>query len=833
MALHSIVTKIATGSSNQFSVSFTGGFIERDHVSVRVNNEVDGVGDPATRAITWITDGILLVGGALAGAGEEVVFTRKTPILTAINDYVDGTVLSEAALDLSFEQLLNSAQEQDDRLDTITVAQDAAAAADGSATAAAASAAAALVSETAASAAASALTTPFKNGSVVQSYDPGTLTAHPGALLFEPTENRVYRVYSEAKSHLPVLGMTVYIDQSDSNGVEFKNKRAIYPGRAGLKVLAMAGRWLNGRMLVIVNTENAGGTRFLEKVYSDDNGSTWTTADIPQSGGVNHFMYDALHARNTAAGGDDDDGAIFYAYTNGIAYAFHTDDKGATFTEVTVLTGSSAYLDNDGVSQTGMIPTEIATAQVGEEAKFVHYMRGHDQPYLIAFTSTDMITFVNAKSSGIYNVSPSGTVGTPPHLFNDNGRMWLALFGRENWAGTDVAKEGSIEFYGDPPSTVYDNGGVFSSLVSQATIALPSRAIGMMSHVLTNQGTVAMARAGESVYSSSGNPMTSQIYLFTSQQIPDVLCSPRPNLFDNSNFDIVQRGDTFTGVTANSTPVVDRWKLFCSGSTMSATITDIDPLISSCLPHRPKQGLRVVGTSHAYMGLEQVFYGKNQLHSFADKELTVSFYAVGVVPGTRVVVEFDYGSGGSADVTTSSNFTTGVSIADGLTYLTASVFTPTTIGKTLTSTAKVTVRFDTPTTTAVDYVFAGVKLENGNGSTLLEAADIDMESVTCQRYYKKLPAVLNVTRLSTVQGVAAVGHSTMVKRPDFSGSLLTTGFSITHTAGAVALTGITISRQDDEGFRLDLAHASTTAYDHGQTFRDTSGAQMALDCELP
>ncbi len=119
MAKYSIVTKIADGSSNQFSISFSDGFIQREYISCRVNLETDTNGDPVYRSIIWINDGLVQIGGAIPAAGEKVVFTRATPIAAAINDFQNGSVLTDTTLDTGFRQMVHAMQEVNDRTENI------------------------------------------------------------------------------------------------------------------------------------------------------------------------------------------------------------------------------------------------------------------------------------------------------------------------------------------------------------------------------------------------------------------------------------------------------------------------------------------------------------------------------------------------------------------------------------------------------------------------------------------------------------------------------------------------------------------------------------------
>lgn len=169
MAKHSIVSLTGDGVTTQWAVSFTGGYIEEAHVTCQVNGEVDGSGDPIYRALTFISPGVIDVGGGAAGVGEEVLFRRITPISEAVNDYSGDAQFSSDNMDLSFQQILFGTQEATDSLedqraieellaDTVVLRDDAEIARDNaqaSETAAAASASAASASETAAASSAS------------------------------------------------------------------------------------------------------------------------------------------------------------------------------------------------------------------------------------------------------------------------------------------------------------------------------------------------------------------------------------------------------------------------------------------------------------------------------------------------------------------------------------------------------------------------------------------------------------------------------------------------------------------------------------------------------
>lgn len=133
MAVNSIVTKVGDGVTTDFTFSFTGGYMDEDHVFCHVNAEVDGAGDPVYRTITFLSAGTIQVGGAVPAIGEQVKIFRQTPIITAINDFSNGTVLDAETLDRGFEQLVKAAQELEDGLNDAVSAKASAEAAAASA----------------------------------------------------------------------------------------------------------------------------------------------------------------------------------------------------------------------------------------------------------------------------------------------------------------------------------------------------------------------------------------------------------------------------------------------------------------------------------------------------------------------------------------------------------------------------------------------------------------------------------------------------------------------------------------------------------------------------
>jgi hypothetical protein len=100
-------TVVADGSeSNTFPINFTLGIFSRSYVTARVDQEVDGGDNPVYRALTWINDGLVTLGGDPITAGQNVRFSRTIPNNALAHDYSDGDDIIEENLDESNLQSL-------------------------------------------------------------------------------------------------------------------------------------------------------------------------------------------------------------------------------------------------------------------------------------------------------------------------------------------------------------------------------------------------------------------------------------------------------------------------------------------------------------------------------------------------------------------------------------------------------------------------------------------------------------------------------------------------------------------------------------------------------
>jgi hypothetical protein len=92
-------------------VNFTLGYIDPTHITARVGNEVDGLGNPVYRAITFLGPNLFQIAGTPAGIGVPVVFERTVPKESLIVNFSNGDVLDELNLDTSQLQTIMAVQE--------------------------------------------------------------------------------------------------------------------------------------------------------------------------------------------------------------------------------------------------------------------------------------------------------------------------------------------------------------------------------------------------------------------------------------------------------------------------------------------------------------------------------------------------------------------------------------------------------------------------------------------------------------------------------------------------------------------------------------------------
>lgn len=115
---YSRVIKISDGSTDEYTVNFADGFISESDVTAHVEGEVDGLGDPIYRTITFLSTNLLKISGAIPPLNTKVIFDRTVLKTDTLVHFTNGDVMDEENLDLSFKQILMVAHEAlDGRID--------------------------------------------------------------------------------------------------------------------------------------------------------------------------------------------------------------------------------------------------------------------------------------------------------------------------------------------------------------------------------------------------------------------------------------------------------------------------------------------------------------------------------------------------------------------------------------------------------------------------------------------------------------------------------------------------------------------------------------------
>lgn len=97
----------ADGVQTQFEISFSGGYLNREHV---LANYTDSAGVLSSVEFTWVDDFTVNVDPAPA-AGGTIRFFRRTPRDLPLVDFADGAVINETALDINAKQAVFLAAE--------------------------------------------------------------------------------------------------------------------------------------------------------------------------------------------------------------------------------------------------------------------------------------------------------------------------------------------------------------------------------------------------------------------------------------------------------------------------------------------------------------------------------------------------------------------------------------------------------------------------------------------------------------------------------------------------------------------------------------------------
>ena len=219
------------------------------------------------------------------------------------------------------------------------------------------------------------------------------------------------------------------------------------------------------------------------------------------------------------------------------------------------------------------------------------------------------------------------------------------------------------------------------------------------------------------------------------------------NAIINGNFDIWQRGTSFTGSEYGA----DRWYQVRVGTTHTGTRQSFT-LGQTAVPGEPKYFCRTVVTSVAGAANQSLLQQRiEDVRTFAGQQVTVSFWAK--VDATKnISVEFAqvFGSGGTPSALVPAIGTTKVSIGTSWQKVTVTATVPSISGKTLGTSNDSTLnlnlwfdagssfnsRTDTLGQQSGTFDIAQVQIEAGPVATPFERRPIGTELELCLRYYQ-------------------------------------------------------------------------------------------------
>ena len=218
------------------------------------------------------------------------------------------------------------------------------------------------------------------------------------------------------------------------------------------------------------------------------------------------------------------------------------------------------------------------------------------------------------------------------------------------------------------------------------------------------------------------------------------------NRIINGNFDIWQRGTSFS-VTTTNTYTADRWLVFFDGTGATRTISQQSFTPGQTdVPNEPKYFLRfaqsVAGSGSTFNSLDQRI---EDVRTFAGQQVTLSFWAKAAASATMPNVQLiqGFGTGGSPSANVSTTVVSNVTLTTSWQRFSYQVNVPSISGKTLgtdnnTGTTAIVLTMPLNATFTVDI--AQVQLEPGPVATPFEQRPIGTELSLCQRYFQFIRA---------------------------------------------------------------------------------------------
>lgn len=214
----------------------------------------------------------------------------------------------------------------------------------------------------------------------------------------------------------------------------------------------------------------------------------------------------------------------------------------------------------------------------------------------------------------------------------------------------------------------------------------------------------------------------------------ETLLVPRKNYLINGNFNIWQRGTSFSASTTDEY-TADRWLMAKSGATVAVS-RQAFTLGQTDVPNSPIYYLQAVcSVANSNTRLEQRI---ENLWQFSGGNYTLSFYAKAASAKTFFVnVTQNFGTSGSASIETNVG---DVALTTSWQKFTVSFSVPSMTGKTVGAGHYLGIEIRDPEVAGSTFTLdiAQVQLEKGNVATEFEYRHIADELVLCQRYYRTI-----------------------------------------------------------------------------------------------
>ena len=209
------------------------------------------------------------------------------------------------------------------------------------------------------------------------------------------------------------------------------------------------------------------------------------------------------------------------------------------------------------------------------------------------------------------------------------------------------------------------------------------------------------------------------------------------NKIINGDFNIWQRGTSFTPTPGNLDYTADRWIAY-SDANHTDTQQTFTPGTAPVAGYESNYFMRIAKSAGgAYLGLAQRI---ENVRTFAGQTVTVSFWAKASAAITLAGgYSQDFGSGGSTAV---SAFSITPTLTTSWARYSATIAIPSISGKTIGTSSYLTIDIGrTLTSSAITIDFWGVQVEEGSVATAFQTATgtLQGELAACQRYYYRIP----------------------------------------------------------------------------------------------